>query len=52
MNAHKWRILLVYPPFLEQRIHEDEIRALPMGLYHVAAAMKADGYPVAPAQPQ
>ncbi len=47
MNAQKWKILLVYPPFLEQRIHEDEIRALPMGLYHVAAAMKADGHEVA-----
>jgi anaerobic magnesium-protoporphyrin IX monomethyl ester cyclase len=47
MNVRKWKILLIYPPFLEARIPTDEIRALPMGLYHVAAAMKADGHEVA-----
>ena len=47
MKDRKWKILLVYPPCLEQRIHEDEIRAMPMGLYHVAAVMKAKGYAVA-----
>ena len=46
MNVRKWKILLVYPPFLEQRIHEDEIRSLPMGLYYVAAVLKNDGYEV------
>jgi len=47
MKTRKWKILFVYPPFLERRIHADEIRALPMGLYHVAAVMKAEGYEVA-----
>jgi len=47
MHLGKWKILLVYPPFLEARIHADEVRALPMGLYHVAATLKADGHEVA-----
>ena len=46
MSARKWKILFIYPPFLAPRIHADEIRALPMGLYHVAAAMKAAGHEV------
>lgn len=47
MSKRPWRILLVNPPFLEARIHEEDIRSMPIGLYHVAAALKHDGYAVA-----
>jgi radical SAM superfamily enzyme YgiQ (UPF0313 family) len=41
------RVLLVYPYFLEPRMHEDDVRAMPMGLYAVGAALKDAGYDVA-----
>ncbi len=41
------RILLVYPYFLEARVHEDDVRAMPMGLYAIGAALKEAGYEVA-----
>ena len=40
------RTLLVYPYCLEQRLHAEDARVVPMGVYYVAAALKADGYPV------
>ncbi len=40
------RILLIYPYFLEDRIHADEISVPPMGIYYVGAMLKAHGYPV------
>lgn len=40
------KILLIYPYFLEQRIHVEEIAAIPMGLYYVGAMLKAHGYEV------
>ncbi len=40
------KILLIYPYFLEQRIHVEEISAVPMGLYYVGAMLKAHGYEV------
>ena len=39
-------VLLIYPYFLEPRLHADEIAAVPMGLYYVGAMLKAHGYPV------
>ena len=39
-------ILLIYPPFLEARVHEDEINAPPLGLYYVGALLKEKRYPV------
>jgi len=47
MNKRIWRILLVNPPFLEERIHEEDIRSMPIGLYNIAAVLKHDGYEVA-----
>ena len=47
MSPPKLRILLIYPPFLEARIHEEDIRAMPIGLFHIAAVLKEEGYPVA-----
>ncbi len=40
------KILLIYPPFLEARVHEEEINAPPLGLYYVGAVLKEKGYPV------
>lgn len=40
------KILLIYPYFIEDRIHVDEIRAMPMGIYSVAAVLKRRGYDV------
>lgn len=40
------KIVLVYPYFLEARIHVDEIAAIPMGLYYVGAMLKAHGHSV------
>jgi radical SAM superfamily enzyme YgiQ (UPF0313 family) len=41
------RILLVYPYFLEKRIHEEDIRVPPIGLYNVAAVLKEAGHDIA-----
>jgi radical SAM superfamily enzyme YgiQ (UPF0313 family) len=41
------RILLVYPYFLEARLHEDDVRAMPMGLYSIGAVLKEAGHDVA-----
>lgn len=46
MKSQQRRILLIYPPFLEARIHEEDIRAVPIGLYHVAAVLQAEGHVV------
>jgi radical SAM superfamily enzyme YgiQ (UPF0313 family) len=40
------KILLIYPYFLEQRIHEEEISVPPTGIYYVGAALKARGFEV------
>ena len=40
------KILLIYPPFLEARVHEEEISAPPLGLYYVGALLKEKGYHV------
>lgn len=40
------KIALVYPYFLEERIHADEIRVPPLGLYYVAAALIEEGHRV------
>ena len=37
------RIVLIYPPFLEARLHEDDIRPMPIGVYHLAAVLKEMG---------
>lgn len=40
------KILLIYPYFLEARIHEEEISAVPMGLYYIGALLKSHGHDV------
>jgi radical SAM superfamily enzyme YgiQ (UPF0313 family) len=40
------KVLLVYPYFLEARIHVEEIAAVPMGLYYIGAMLEAHGYSV------
>src|SRR6056297_919062 len=40
------KILLVYPCFIEKRLDETDIRAMPMGLYSIGALLSANGYPV------
>jgi anaerobic magnesium-protoporphyrin IX monomethyl ester cyclase len=40
------KILLIYPHFLEQRIHEEEITVVPIGLYYVGAMLREKGYDV------
>jgi radical SAM superfamily enzyme YgiQ (UPF0313 family) len=39
-------IALIYPPFLEERVHKEEVGAVPMGLFFLAARLKADGHAV------
>lgn len=38
------KILLIYPWFLDDRISDEDIKAVPMGLYYVAAMLKEKGY--------
>ena len=40
------KILLVYPYFLDKRINEEDLSAIPMGLYYVGAMLRANGYAV------
>jgi radical SAM superfamily enzyme YgiQ (UPF0313 family) len=40
------KILLIYPYFIEERRHDEDIRAVPMGLYSVAAVLKENHYDV------
>lgn len=40
------KVLLIYPPFLEERIHEEEIAVPPIGIYYVGAALIEAGHDV------
>lgn len=40
------KILLIYPYFLEERIHKEDIEAVPIGLYYVGAVLKENHYDV------
>jgi radical SAM superfamily enzyme YgiQ (UPF0313 family) len=40
------KILLIYPYFLEDRIHQDDIAAVPQGLFYVGAVLKENDYDV------
>lgn len=37
------KILLIYPYFLENRLHEDDIRVIPQGLFYIGALLKSQG---------
>lgn len=38
------KILLIYPPCLENRIHTEDVAAPPMGLYYIGALLRENGY--------
>jgi anaerobic magnesium-protoporphyrin IX monomethyl ester cyclase len=38
------KILLIYPYFIEERIRDEDVKAVPMGLYSVGAVMKENHY--------
>jgi anaerobic magnesium-protoporphyrin IX monomethyl ester cyclase len=40
------KVVLIYPYFLEQRVHAEEIAAIPLGLYYIGAMLKAHHYDV------
>jgi anaerobic magnesium-protoporphyrin IX monomethyl ester cyclase len=40
------RILLIYPYFIEERVHAEDIKAVPIGLYSVAAVLKENHHDV------
>ncbi len=40
------KILLIYPYFIEERMHDEDIKAAPMGLYSVGAVLKENHYDV------
>ncbi len=40
------RTLLIHPYFIDPRIDDEDIRFVPMGLYHVASALKEHGHEV------
>lgn len=40
------KILLIYPYFLETRIQAEDIQVVPIGVYYVGAALKANHYDV------
>ena len=35
------KVLLVYPYFIDRRINEEDVSAIPMGLYYVGAMLLA-----------
>jgi radical SAM superfamily enzyme YgiQ (UPF0313 family) len=40
------KILLIYPYFLDRRLNTEDIQSPPMGIFYVAAVLKAHGYDV------
>ena len=40
------KILLIYPYCIEDRIHEEEVSIMPMGIYFVGAVLMENGYDV------
>lgn len=40
------KIVLIYPYFIDRRIHEDDVRPVPMGVYSVAAVLKEENHDV------
>ncbi len=39
-------ILLIYPYFIDDRIHSEDIKAVPMGVYYIGALLKENNYNV------
>ncbi len=40
------KVLLIYPYFIEERIRDDDVKAVPMGLYSLGAVMRENRYDV------
>lgn len=40
------RVLLLSPPALSDRLHQEDIRAVPIGLYYIGSLLKAHGHAV------
>lgn len=40
------KIVLVYPYFLEDRLHAEDVRVVPIGLYYIGALLKENEYDV------
>jgi len=40
------KILLIYPYFIDRRLNAEDIQSPPMGIFYVAAVLKANGYDV------
>ncbi len=40
------KILLIYPYFLDERIHKEDIEAVPIGLFYIGAILKENRYDV------
>ena len=41
------KVLLIYPHFLETRVHTaEDVRAVPLGVYYVASVLKENQYDV------
>lgn len=40
------KILLIYPNFIEERVHEEDVRVVPIGLYYIGALLKEHSHDV------
>jgi anaerobic magnesium-protoporphyrin IX monomethyl ester cyclase len=40
------KILLIYPYCLENRLHEEDVAVVPMGVYYIGALLRENGYDV------
>jgi anaerobic magnesium-protoporphyrin IX monomethyl ester cyclase len=40
------KIVLIYPYFLEDRLHEEDVRVVPIGVYYIGALLKEHQYDV------
>ncbi len=38
------KILLIYPYFLDDRLHKEDVQVVPIGLYYVGAVLRENGY--------
>lgn len=40
------KIVLIYPYFIEKRVHSDDVGVVPMGLFHIGAMLMENGFSV------
>ena len=38
------KVLLIYPYFLEKRVHTEDTSVVPIGLYSIGALLKENGF--------